>query len=203
MAGLVGGSGRCIRLGLPVPVRGPGVRQVAKECGAHRCLLGGAARLGRVCCRSVIAITCGEGLAQRGRGLGEQAMTRRGGRICSVECRQVGKPSSRGPAARPIGRRRVRAGTAPVAGGRCAAGRLSMVGTALPCAGPSGQGCRSLRPRRRPSRWCCSGRSRESGWRVPFAFAPRLAWWPPARMAPPAARWAVAQPGCPGCRRPR
>src|SRR5450755_2572436 len=41
MAGPAGGPGGCIMLGLPVPVRGPGLRQVVQQCGAHRGLLGG------------------------------------------------------------------------------------------------------------------------------------------------------------------
>src|SRR5262245_47078433 len=52
MAGLACGPGRCILLGLPVPLCGPGLRQVVQECSAHRGLFGGVARFGLVALNS-------------------------------------------------------------------------------------------------------------------------------------------------------
>src|SRR5690242_12527119 len=51
MTGLARGPSRFIPLGLPVPVRGPGLREVVQERSAHRGLLGEVAEVlsGFVC----------------------------------------------------------------------------------------------------------------------------------------------------------
>src|SRR5690242_8688527 len=49
VAGRAGGPGWCIALGLLVPVRGPGLRQVAEECGAHRVSLVAVAKVRSGC----------------------------------------------------------------------------------------------------------------------------------------------------------
>jgi hypothetical protein len=79
-----GGPGRCAALGLPVPLCGPGLRQVVQERFAHRCLLGGVARFGQ-------ALTGVRGTWPRlcvRFGLGGSGRT--SGRMSPVRCRRCG-----------------------------------------------------------------------------------------------------------------